>query len=113
MPELGWVVQLLGALATAHFASTVFSGRGKDFTLLALASGLVVLTSLLGAGWVVHPAAGMLLAFLIGWMDGGTRRWERHLPMLGVALLVALVTYVLFTRGLGLTLPPGVLQGIL
>ena len=25
----------------------------------------------------------------------------------------ALVTYVLFTRGLGLTLPPGVLQGIL
>ena len=33
--------------------------------------------------------------------------------MLGVALLVALVTYVLFTRGLGLTLPPGVLQGIL
>ena len=48
-----------------------------------------VLTSLLGAGWVVHPAAGMLLAFLIGWMDGGTRRWERHLPMLGVALLSA------------------------
>lgn len=89
MPELGWVVQLLGALATAHFASTVFSGRGRDFTLLALASGLVVLTSLLGAGWVVHPAAGMLLAFLIGWMDGGTRRWERHLPMLGVALLSA------------------------
>lgn len=89
MPDLGWVAQLLGAFATAHFASTVFSGRSKDFTLLALASGLVVLSAVLGAGWVVHPAAGMLLAFMIGWMDGGTRRWERHLPMLGVAFLSA------------------------
>lgn len=98
MPDLGWVVQLLGAFATAFFASTVFSGRGKDFMLLALASGLVVVTALLGAGWVVHPAAGMLLAFMIGWMDGGTRRWEQNLPMIGVALLSA-AAFMFFGAG--------------
>ena len=33
--------------------------------------------------------------------------------MLLVSLLVAFVTYELFTRGLGLTLPPGILKGLL
>lgn len=90
MPELGWVPHLLAAFATANFASTVFSGRAKDFTALALAAGAVVVCALLGADWVVHPAAGMLIAFFIGWLDGGTRRWQQHLPMLGVAFLSAL-----------------------
>lgn len=89
MLDLSWIVHLLGALATAHFASTVFSGRARNPQALGLAAGVVALVALLGAGWVVHPAAGMLLAFLVGWMDGGTRRWQNSLPMLGVALLSA------------------------
>ena len=40
----------------------------------------------------------------------GERRWGL---MLGVALLLAVITYEVFTRGLGLTLPPGVLGGVL
>ncbi|RJF73865.1 hypothetical protein D3875_18440 [Deinococcus cavernae] len=88
MPDLGWAAGLLGALTTAHFASTVFSGRGRDFRGLALASGLVVVSRLLGADWVVHPAAGLLLAFLFSRL-GGVRRGHMHLPLLGVALLSA------------------------
>lgn len=95
MPDLGWVVHVLAAFATANFAATVFSGRARDFALLAMASGLVILTAFLGADWVVHPAAGMLLAFLLGWLDGGTRRWQQQLPMLGVALLSAAAFMVL------------------
>ena len=39
---------------------------------------------------------------------------ERRLAlMLLVSLLVAFVTYELFTRGLGLTLPPGILKGLI
>ncbi|THF69438.1 tripartite tricarboxylate transporter TctB family protein [Deinococcus sp. Arct2-2] len=38
---------------------------------------------------------------------------RRYGLIAGVALIVALITYLLFTRGLGLTLPPGILKGIL
>ncbi|WP_412029426.1 tripartite tricarboxylate transporter TctB family protein [Deinococcus yunweiensis] len=38
---------------------------------------------------------------------------RRYGLIAAVALIVALVTYVLFTRGLGLTLPAGVLRGVL
>ena len=33
--------------------------------------------------------------------------------VVGVALALSLITYVVFTRGLGLTLPAGVLRGVL
>lgn len=89
MPDLGPVAHVLAAFATANFAATIFSGRARNLVALAVAAGLVIVTRLLGAEWVVHPAAGMLLAFLIGWMDGGSRRWQQHLPVLGVALLSA------------------------
>lgn len=38
---------------------------------------------------------------------------RRYGLMLSVALIVALITYLVFTRGLGLTLPAGLLKGIL
>ena len=38
---------------------------------------------------------------------------RRYALMLLVSLLVAFVTYELFTRGLGLTLPPGILKGLI
>ncbi|MDB5045109.1 MAG: rane protein [Deinococcus sp.] len=38
---------------------------------------------------------------------------RRYGLMAGVAVVVALITYLLFTRGLGLTLPAGILKGVL
>lgn len=110
MSDLTWIVHLLGALATAHFASTVFSGRARNPQALGLAAGVVALVALLGVGWVVHPAAGMLLAFLVGWMDGGTRRWQSSLPMLGVALLSAAAFMLL---GAGWLVFPLVVIGVI
>jgi len=65
--------------------------------------GALILTPL---GFVVGTA---VMYFSVGFAFG-----ERRLPLLaGVALIVALVTYVAFTRGLGLSLPPGILKGVL
>ncbi|GHF31536.1 putative tricarboxylic transport membrane protein [Deinococcus metalli] len=38
---------------------------------------------------------------------------RRYALMTAISLIVALVTYVVFTRGLGLSLPAGVLKGLL
>ncbi|MFC6666490.1 tripartite tricarboxylate transporter TctB family protein [Deinococcus radiopugnans] len=65
--------------------------------------GAAVLTT---AGFVIGTA---IMYFSVAWAFG-----ERRVGLMtGVALAVALVTYVAFTRGLGLSLPPGVLKGIL
>ncbi len=65
--------------------------------------GAAVLTT---AGFVIGTA---IMYFSVAWAFG-----ERRIGLMaGVALAVALVTYVAFTRGLGLNLPPGVLKGIL
>lgn len=65
--------------------------------------GAAVLTT---AGFVIGTA---IMYFSVAWAFG-----ERRIGLMaGVALAVALVTYVAFTRGLGLSLPPGVLKGIL
>jgi putative tricarboxylic transport membrane protein len=58
------------------------------------------------AGFVVASAA---LFFMVAYAFG-SRRYLRD----GIsAVVLALVVYVGFTRGLGLTLPPGILEGIL
>ncbi len=50
-----------------------------------------------------------IMYFSVAWAFG-----ERRVGLMaGVALAVALVTYVAFTRGLGLTLPAGILKGLL
>lgn len=65
--------------------------------------GAAVLTS---AGFVIGTA---IMYFSVAWAFG-----ERRIGLMAfVALAVALVTYVAFTRGLGLSLPPGVLEGLL
>ncbi|ALW88903.1 tripartite tricarboxylate transporter TctB family protein [Deinococcus actinosclerus] len=65
--------------------------------------GALILTPL---GFVVGTA---VMYFSVGFAFG-----ERRVPLLaGVALIVALVTYVAFTRGLGLSLPAGILKGVL
>jgi putative tricarboxylic transport membrane protein len=58
------------------------------------------------AGFVIGTA---IMYFSVAWAFG-----ERRVGLMaGVALAVALVTYVAFTHGLGLSLPPGFLKGIL
>ncbi|ACO46497.1 tripartite tricarboxylate transporter TctB family protein [Deinococcus deserti] len=67
------------------------------------ALGTVLLNSL---GFVI---AGAIMFTSVAWAFG-----ERRLGMVVTAALVlALVTYLVFTRGLGLTLPPGILKGVL
>lgn len=78
----------------------------------------------LGAGGIILGGflIGALLLAPLGFVVGTAVMYfsvalafgERRLVlMIAVSLLVALVTYVVFTRGLGLTLPPGILRGIL
>lgn len=57
-------------------------------------------------GFVVGTA---LMYFSVAYAFGE----RRYALMAGIALAVALVSYVVFTRGLGLNLPAGVLRGIL
>ncbi|WP_019588264.1 tripartite tricarboxylate transporter TctB family protein [Deinococcus apachensis] len=75
------------------------------------AAGIVLGGFLLGT--VLLPTLGFVIGTAIMYFSValafGERRW---LLMLVVSLLVALVTYEVFTRGLGLNLPPGVLRGI-
>ncbi|BDP41261.1 membrane protein [Deinococcus aetherius] len=76
------------------------------------AAGIILGGFLLGA--VLLPSLGFVLGtalmyFAVAYAFG-ERRWGL---MVVVALVVALVTYEVFTRGLGLTLPPGVLRGII
>lgn len=76
------------------------------------AAGIVLGGFLLGT--LLLPTLGFVLGTAIMYFSValafGERRW---LLMLGVSLVVALVTYEVFTRGLGLSLPPGVLKGII
>ncbi|EYB68346.1 hypothetical protein DEIPH_ctg025orf0224 [Deinococcus phoenicis] len=76
------------------------------------AAGIILGGFLLGA--VLLPTLGFVLGTAIMYFSVayafGERRWGL---MVFVALAVALVTYLVFTHGLGLTLPPGVLKGVL
>ncbi|SMB92895.1 tripartite tricarboxylate transporter TctB family protein [Deinococcus hopiensis] len=76
------------------------------------AAGIILGGFLLGA--VLLPTLGFVGGTAIMYFSVAYAFGERRLPlMLGVALAVALVTYLVFTRGLGLSLPPGVLKGAL
>ncbi len=78
----------------------------------------------LGAGAIILGGflIGALLLSPLGFVVGTATMYfsvalafgERRFALMTlVSLLVALVTYVVFTRGLGLTLPPGILKGLL
>lgn len=67
---------------------------------------------LLGAALL--PSLGFVFGTAIMYLSVtyafGERRYAR---MAGIALLISVLTYLLFTRGLGLTLPAGLLRGVL
>ncbi|WP_221088588.1 tripartite tricarboxylate transporter TctB family protein [Deinococcus aquaedulcis] len=74
--------------------------------------------ALILGGFLLGAALLQPLGFVLGtalmYASVGYAYGERRLPLLiGVALTVALLTYVVFTRGLGLSLPPGLLNGVL
>lgn len=74
--------------------------------------------ALILAGFLVGTALLQPLGFVVGtavmYTSVGYAYGERRLPLLiGVALTLALITYVVFTRGLGLSLPAGLLKGVL
>jgi putative tricarboxylic transport membrane protein len=76
------------------------------------APGIILGGFLLGAALL--PTLGFVLGTAIMYVSVAYALDERRYGrMIGVALLVSLVTYVVFTRGLGLTLPSGVLKGVL
>lgn len=76
------------------------------------AAGIILGGFLLGT--VLLPTLGFVLGTAIMYFSValafGERRWGL---MVFVSLAVALVTYLVFTHGLGLSLPPGVLKGVL
>ncbi|WP_415814558.1 tripartite tricarboxylate transporter TctB family protein, partial [Deinococcus marmoris] len=76
------------------------------------APGIILGGFLLGAA--VLTTAGFVIGTAIMYCSVAWAFGERRIGLIaGVALAVALVTYVAFTRGLGLSLPPGILKGLL
>ncbi|GAA5512054.1 hypothetical protein Dcar01_00768 [Deinococcus carri] len=109
---------ILGALLTVN---VLRGGRAEpaaeedtdpDAPVNLGAAGIILGGFLLGA--VLLPTLGFVLGTAIMYFSValafGERRWGL---MVFVSLAVALVTYLVFTHGLGLSLPPGVLKGVL
>lgn len=83
---LDWIVHPLAGVALAHFASVIFTRRGKQPAHVARAAGILALLAVLGASWVVHPAAGMLLG---AFASRAFRRRRDDRPALVAVLLSA------------------------
>ncbi|ACO46038.1 hypothetical protein DEDE109153_02145 [Deinococcus deserti] len=89
MPDvLNWLALPLAIFAVIYFSSVMFRSQGTSARTVVRASGLVVLAALLGADWVVHPAAGMLLGFFGSQAFG---KWHKRRAALFTGLLAALV----------------------
>lgn len=104
----GLILVGLGMLAVAVRGALPAVAERLDLKALALITlGLAAQAGLMGRlGFV--PASAIL--FLTVTTAFGSRRWLRD----GViALMLPLAVYLAFTRGLGLTLPAGVLEGLL
>lgn len=86
---LGPLGVFLAIVALVQFSQVMFSRRLPEARALAGVCLLVVLATVLGADWVVHPAAGMLLGF-VG--SQGFRRgsWRQPALLIGVLLAVGL-----------------------
>ncbi|MFC4425477.1 hypothetical protein [Deinococcus navajonensis] len=86
---LGFLGVVLAIVALVQFSRVMFSRRSPEPRAVVVAILLVVLATMLGSAWVVHPAAGMLLGF-VG--SQGFRRgpWRRPALVLGVMLALGL-----------------------
>ncbi len=80
---------------------------------VVLANPAIILGGFL-LGSVLLAPLGFVVGTAIMYFSVAYAFGERRLGLMAlVALLVAFITYVLFTKGLGLTLPPGILKGII
>ena len=95
----------------------VWQARAKETGLVAEGDSDWTAVAVIAAGLVVHMnilkplgfiPAGILLFMCVAFAFG-SRRYRRDGI---VAVIVTVVTYVVFTRFLGLQLPPGFLQGL-
>ncbi|WP_034383362.1 tripartite tricarboxylate transporter TctB family protein [Deinococcus sp. YIM 77859] len=103
---------VVGALRGERAEPAAEEDTDPDAPVHLGAAGIILGGFLLGA--VLLPSLGFVLGTAIMYFSValafGERRWGR---MVLVALAVSLVTYLVFTHGLGLSLPPGVLKGVL
>ncbi len=99
---------LRGGHGDMEAAEDVDVTRASDWRTLALLSaaflGHAVVLEPLG-----FPVAATLLFFGVG-AALGSRRWARDLA---ISVVMAVVVFLLFARGLGVGLPAGILQGAL
>ncbi|MFC3834866.1 MULTISPECIES: hypothetical protein [Deinococcus] len=85
-PALSWIVHPAAAFALIHWAGILYSRRGRVPGDVLWAAGIIVVIGVLGAAWVAHPAAGMLLGFF---GQRAFRRWSGHVPALLAGLVAA------------------------
>jgi putative tricarboxylic transport membrane protein len=99
---------LAGGHGEAEAGEDIDLSHGSDWrTLLLLAGAFLANAALIeAAGWVISGA-------VLFWGSAyalGSRHWIRD-PLIAIAMSVA--SFYLFTLGLGITLPAGILTGIL
>ena len=99
---------LRGGAGQMEAAEDVDVSRSSDWRTLALLSAVF-----LGHAFLLEPlgfpVAAALLFFGVA-ASLGSRRWARDAA---VAVVLAVLVFVVFARGLGVGLPAGVLQGVL
>lgn len=98
---------LRGGHGEMEAAEDVDVTRSSDWRTLALLSGTFLVHALLLEP-LGFPLAAALLFFGVA-ASLGSRRWARDAA---VAVLLAVLVFVVFARGLGVGLPAGVLQGV-
>ena len=99
---------LRGGHGEMEAAEDVDVSRSSDWRTLALLSGVF-----LGHAALLEPLGFPLAAALLFFgvaASLGSRRWARDAA---VAVVLAVLVYVVFARGLGVGLPAGVLQGVI
>lgn len=106
----GWLTLdvLRGGHGEAEGGEDVDLSRRSDWRTLALVGAAFVAHLLLlrPAGWLI---AGAVLFFGVAFAFG-SRRWARDLA---IAVVFATAVYLLFGRVLGVTLPTGILTGVI
>ncbi|MFO1069354.1 MAG: tripartite tricarboxylate transporter TctB family protein [Geminicoccaceae bacterium] len=89
-------------------ATVVAEGDRTDWLALAIILGGLVLH------WLLLKPLGFIVASTVLYTAVVTGFGDRKVVRtLGIGLVLSVVVYFVFTRGLGLRLPPGILAGIL
>jgi putative tricarboxylic transport membrane protein len=109
------------AIAVTLVVQVLRGGRGHadegegdvDLSTLHLSSALIVIGAVVMHSLLLERAGYIITAALTFWAIAyaiGSRRYVRDALL---ALAVGVVVYVVFTRGLSIRLPAGVLEGVL